>query len=316
MGKVIRTGTLDHERSDKLEFTGERFTPECVREIWYEHMHRYVLAGEFVLDAACGEGFGARYLSERARSVAALDNSERTIAHASARYRRANLSFQVGDCRELPFADGEFDCIVSFETLEHVREQEQMLAEFRRVLSGEGFLLISSPDKAIYSDRLKNENPFHVRELYRQELEELLAREFPAVRLMGHKLAFHSMIWPLDLPPDGKAEETGCRLSVSLNRDEDGAAKPLAGPGGDAVYFIALCAADRQFLPQIAQRLWLFDDAGETVYRHYHHEIRKNMQAGKILQNKDREIEALRAELQDMRQRARRPWWRRLFGGT
>ena len=27
-----------------LEFTGERFTPECVREIWYEHWHRYAFA--------------------------------------------------------------------------------------------------------------------------------------------------------------------------------------------------------------------------------------------------------------------------------
>ena len=51
-----------------LPFTGERFTPECVREIWYEHMHRYALAvtlaaGRRVLDAACGEGYGAALLA-------------------------------------------------------------------------------------------------------------------------------------------------------------------------------------------------------------------------------------------------------------
>ena len=47
--------------SSSLEFTGERFTPECVREIRYEHVHRYAFARELVagltvLDAACGEG--------------------------------------------------------------------------------------------------------------------------------------------------------------------------------------------------------------------------------------------------------------------
>ena len=30
-----------------LPFTGERFTPECVREIWYEHIHRYAFARQF-----------------------------------------------------------------------------------------------------------------------------------------------------------------------------------------------------------------------------------------------------------------------------
>ena len=47
-----------------MPFTGERFTPECVREIWYEHWHRYAFArrlvqGKRVLDAACGEGYGS-----------------------------------------------------------------------------------------------------------------------------------------------------------------------------------------------------------------------------------------------------------------
>ena len=45
--------------SPVLGFTGERFTPECVREIAYEHWHRYAFAmaltgGKHVLDAACG----------------------------------------------------------------------------------------------------------------------------------------------------------------------------------------------------------------------------------------------------------------------
>ena len=60
--------------SDSLEFTGERFTPECVREIWYEHFHRYALAarwcaGKHTLDAACGEGYGSALLAESASSV-------------------------------------------------------------------------------------------------------------------------------------------------------------------------------------------------------------------------------------------------------
>src|SRR5690625_588057 len=70
--------------SSALEFTGERFTPECVREMAYEHWHRYawaaqVVAGKSVLDAACGEGYGSNLLAARARSVTGLDISEAAI---------------------------------------------------------------------------------------------------------------------------------------------------------------------------------------------------------------------------------------------
>jgi len=140
--------------SKPLEFTGERFTPECVREIWYEHIHRYAFAGELVrgkrvLDAACGEGYGAAQLARTAQSVMAVDISDETISHAQRRYRAENLEFRVADCCKLPFHDDEFECIVSFETLEHLEDQAGLLKEFRRVLAPDGFLLISSPDKAV-----------------------------------------------------------------------------------------------------------------------------------------------------------------------
>ena len=57
-----------------LPFTGERFTPECVREMWYEHYHRYafaraLVAGKSVADIACGEGYGAALLAQSASSA-------------------------------------------------------------------------------------------------------------------------------------------------------------------------------------------------------------------------------------------------------
>lgn len=312
---------MTRETPDSLEFTGERFTPECVREIWYEHMHRYVLAGELVqgkivLDAACGEGYGAHYLAAKAGAVVAVDVSAQAIEHADHRYSAANLVFQVADCRNLPFADGHFDCIVSFETLEHLEDQEKLLREFRRVLAPDGFLLISSPDKAIYSEQLKNENPYHLRELYRHELEGLLAGEFPAVSLLGHKLAFHSMIWPLDASVYGEAGSAQSRPVYALHRDNDGETTRLPCPQEGAVYFIALCAAEQQFLPRMEEQMWLFDDVSESVYRHYHHEIRKNMKAGELLAARDMEIEGLKIALQQAEGSAPRAWWRRLLGGS
>lgn len=290
--------------SEKLEFTGERFTPECEREIWYEHLHRYAFAslwcrGARVLDAACGEGYGTAMLARTAREVVGVDIAEDAIDHARVRYSGPEApQFKVADCTELPFDDGQFDVVVSFETLEHIEGQEAMLAEFRRVLSPEGFLLLSSPDKAEYSDRRGFENEFHVRELYREELEQLIGREFPACRLLGQKLMFHSAIFdmqPIDSLSLQTASEEGDLKTGRINQ------APM--------YFIAVCAASEEFLPVPSGSLHLFDDEAESVYAHYQHEIRKNMAAGGILADKEAELQSLKKRLEA----GAAPWWKRLF---
>src|SRR5689334_11915356 len=90
-----------------LPFTGERFTPECVREIWYEHWHRYAFArrlvqGKRVLDCACGEGYGSALLADGAAEVVGVDIDAAAIAHAEERYgARANLRYEKGDATAL-----------------------------------------------------------------------------------------------------------------------------------------------------------------------------------------------------------------------
>ena len=123
----------------ELEFTGERFTPECVREIAYEHWHRYAWAsrlvtGMQVLDAACGEGYGTRLLARTAGSVVGVDIDPGAIEHARRRYAGPATRFECADCTRLPLDDDSVDAVVSFETLEHLEAQDRLLAEFRRVL--------------------------------------------------------------------------------------------------------------------------------------------------------------------------------------
>lgn len=296
--------------TDKLEFTGERFTPECVREIRYEHLHRYafareLVAGKRVLDAACGEGYGSALLAGAAAAVTGIDRSDEAVEHAKYRYQAANLDFQCADCLQLPFDPDSFDCVVSFETLEHLADQDDLLREFRRVLKPGGFLVLSSPDKAVYSDALQNRNEFHVRELYRHELETLLREHFPAFRLWGQRLMFHSALWSLE-----------SASGVRCLQDRDGEVRGGGAPAHEPVYFIALCAADEGALPTVDHGLNLFDDADESIYRHYHHEIRKNMAAGEILAARDREIAELRTALETRKvEPPQSPWWRRLLGG-
>jgi SAM-dependent methyltransferase len=268
-----------------LEFTGERFTPECVREIWYEHWHRYAFArslaaGRRVLDAACGEGYGSDLLAEGAQSVVGVDISAQAIEHARERYgARANLEFEQGDCTALQFADAQFDLVVSFETLEHVAAQEALIAGFARVLKPDGVLLVSSPDKRTYSELQGFRNEFHVRELYRDELLALLRPHFPFVELYAQKLLFQSAIWSLDA-----ASLRHCAVATSSG----GALRE--GFAHAPLYYVAACAklAAPASLPAVA----LFGDAEESVYRHYNGEVRRNMGAGQRIAELEAQLAA------------------------
>jgi len=184
---------------DDLPFTGERFHPEVKGAIEIEHMHRYAYAwayakGAAVLDIACGEGYGSAFLAGCAMSVIGVDVAEDAIAHARKKYVLNNLEFRRGDCAKIPVDDHSIDLVVSFETIEHHTQHDEMLSEIKRVLKPNGLLLISSPDKEIYSDREDYHNPYHVRELYKAEFEILLRRYFKNGVLLGQKTIVGSAI--------------------------------------------------------------------------------------------------------------------------
>ena len=155
---------------------------------------------------------------------------------------------------------------------------------FASILADDGILLISSPDKHSYSDVAGHQNEFHVRELYRPELEALLARHFPHVRLYGQKLLFQSALWALDT--DWRQRSEGWTA-------DQAAASLTPGLGYAPLYFIALCS--RQPLPADLPGLSLFGDGEESVYSHYNHEIRKNMAAGARIAELEAEIARLQA---------------------
>jgi SAM-dependent methyltransferase len=270
-----------------LEFTGERFTPECVREIWYEHWHRYAFArlfaaGKRVLDAACGEGYGSALLADTAAEVVGVDIDAATIAHARARYAKPRLRYACMDVTRLDFPDRAFDLVVSFETLEHLAAQEQLLAGFARVLAEDGVLVISSPDKRAYSELAGFHNEFHVRELYREELLALLKPHFPYIRLYGQKLLFQSVLW------DMRSSAGHADVSSAGNQG----AVIAAGFDYAPMYYVAVCA--RRELPDLPG-LSLFGDREESVYTHYNHEIRKNMSAGARIAELEEKLAQVRA---------------------
>ncbi|KUI42690.1 SAM-dependent methyltransferase [Mycobacterium sp. IS-1590] len=178
-----------------LPLTGERTVPGLAEENYWFRRHEVVYeqmadrcADRDVLEAGCGEGYGANLLADVARRVIGLDYDESTVAHVRARYPRVDM--RHGNLAELPLADGSVDVVVNFQVIEHLWDQGQFVRECLRVLRPGGRLLMSTPNRITFSPgRDTPINPFHTRELNAGELTELLTTEGFAVE--GVSGVFH-----------------------------------------------------------------------------------------------------------------------------
>ncbi len=162
---------------------------------WLHHQHlaRYEWALQFcrgrrVLDAACANGYGTRVIASVAAAAFGCDISIEPIAESTAgAFDRQPLL--VGDTLGLPFADRSYDVFVSFETIEHVRDDASFVREARRVLRPGGKLILSTPNRVLVNpgNAISDPpfNPFHVREYSGEELEALLRASFDHVEMMG-----------------------------------------------------------------------------------------------------------------------------------
>lgn len=180
----------------------ERFDPSGAGGtlIDSEHRARYhfgaqVVAGKDVLDASCGIGYGLEILSRAgAKAVTGVDISAEAIAVAKERFGEFAAALAEADLRELPFEDGSFDVVVSFETIEHVEEPEKALAELHRVLRPAGVLVISSPNPDAYVGN----NEHHVHEFRPAELREVVGSRLKNVAGFRQDAWLGSAIRPLD----------------------------------------------------------------------------------------------------------------------
>ena len=93
------------------------------------------------LDAACGTGRFAEFLSMRGHRVIGVDSSQDMLAYA--RRRVPDGEFHVAELARLPLPDDSVDVIVCALALVHVPRLQPVLAEFARVLRPGGDLVIS-----------------------------------------------------------------------------------------------------------------------------------------------------------------------------
>ena len=125
-------------------------------------------------------------------------SDEAAVEHARKRYAGSGVQFEKASVRDYfsSATPASFDAVVAFELIEHLEpeDQEILLEGIRRVLRPDGFAVISTPDKLLYTDRTLRTNPFHVREYYRDEFKSALDRHFAQVVLYDQALFTGSAI--------------------------------------------------------------------------------------------------------------------------
>jgi len=186
-----------------LALTGERTLPDVPAENYWFRRHLVVyqwiaarVAGQRVIDMACGEGYGTEVLARSARSVVGVDANPEAHEHARMRYRAENIRFEralVEGYRE------PADSVVFLQTIEHLENPGAVLSHFRSLVGGTGCAYVSTPNVLTLAPagEPRSGNPWHVHEYRLHEFERLCREHFEHVEILGlfhaRKLRAHEL---------------------------------------------------------------------------------------------------------------------------
>ncbi|UCH34679.1 MAG: methyltransferase domain-containing protein [Armatimonadota bacterium] len=160
----------------------EREVSPTLDGIRRDHRERYRLAASFisegawVLDAACGIGYGSWMMAEMAQPthVVGVDISLDAVAYGLRHYPHPGVTLMCADLLKLDLGGQRFDVIVSFEALEHVAEDRAFLAKLGQLLVPGGTLMVSTPNEDVLPFDPSN-HAHHVRHYKSAEFTGLLA---------------------------------------------------------------------------------------------------------------------------------------------
>jgi len=238
-------------RARAIEDDGERMIPEFHHDavVYAEHMVRYLFASRFVagktvLDVASGVGYGSDMLKAAgAAQVIGVDRSSEAVAYGATHHATSQPDYLLASAGELPLLDGQFDVVVSFETIEHVPDHHRFLTEVKRVLHPDGLFLVSTPNKGIYIEG----NPFHTKEFTFTEFEGLLGSFFSHVETL--------------------AQDNWITSAIFAPSTHEKADRPIAGglkghkavgkPATETLYMVSICSDAP--LPRASQYAMLTD---------------------------------------------------------
>jgi len=132
----------------------KHLNPNPVQRYLLRRFHRQIASllkatgAKRILDAGCGEGFVVSYLLQENDRLAITGLDCSLEALDMARQMVPGVLFDVGDLREMPYSDDDFDLVMCLEVLEHLPNPHEGLRELRRVTSAH--CLLSVPHEPFF----------------------------------------------------------------------------------------------------------------------------------------------------------------------
>ncbi len=141
-----------------------RFNPLFERLVRWFRLRRASVIARLVrpgpiLDIGCGRGFMLSFLRELGFEPHGVELSEAAAWHAR---NRLNLDVHVGDVLDAPYRPEQFQAIVLWHSLEHMRFPERVLAHAKELLKPGGLLIVAVPNSDSLQGRWFRAGWFHV----------------------------------------------------------------------------------------------------------------------------------------------------------
>ena len=137
-----------------------------------------------VLEIGTGTGYGIDIIAPNVKRFVTMDKTRSEELGVMPE----NVEFVEAVVPPLPFADESFDCVVSFQVIEHIKRDKEFVREVYRVLKKGGKFIVSTPNRPMSLTR----NPWHVREYTAEQFGALLS-EFADVEALG--VAGNEQVW-------------------------------------------------------------------------------------------------------------------------
>ncbi|MDC0438378.1 class I SAM-dependent methyltransferase [Nitrosopumilus sp.] len=133
--KVYKKGEKRHYTKYIIQGTPTSETEQILKQISWKNKK--------VLEVGCGTGLFASSAAKKGSHVLGIDFSERAINIAKKTHKIKNLEFQSMNVKDI---EGKFDVIVSIGTLEHMDDPYSILKLFKKHLTSNGQIIITSPN--------------------------------------------------------------------------------------------------------------------------------------------------------------------------
>jgi len=170
----------------KIIQTAERHSDQLASDNIINHRHLIAyqeasrLIGGKTLEIGCGEGYGLKILAPNTQKYFAVDKYKTTIDKEI--QEKYSIEFRQMVVPPLSgFEDNSMDFVVSFQVIEHIKNDDLFIKEIFRILKPGGSFIVSTPNIKTSLTR----NPWHIREYTIDQFNILIKKYFNKIQLKG-----------------------------------------------------------------------------------------------------------------------------------